>query len=288
MIINLSHANRLVKLLFSSNSMNKGDFLAKLKNHVAKDEILAHLVNFKIYCASESNDIEKQNSELKHIEEILRWSYNKEITFDHVQKFVQDKSILSQRQLPSQFKEVILELVNSKNGRNCYDFVKHLSADSYSFLQMNGINISTVIISSIEYCSTIIPNGQARSHDEALAMLERFGHQLNVEVHNALVIALIKNCSDIDSNGYVRKESMALKLLEKYGGKLGNDVRNTLVITLIKNCSSIDSYGNVNSASMALKLLEKYGDQLGNDVHNALVITLIKNCSSTNTNGYVR
>jgi hypothetical protein len=285
MIINLSHANRLGKLLFSSTSINKGDFLTKLKNHVAKDEILAHLVNFKMHCASENNDIEKQNSELKHIEEILRWSYNKEITFDEVQKFVHNRSMLSQRQLPSQFKEVILELVNSKNSENCYDFVRHLSGDSYSFLQTNGINISTVIISSIEYCSTITPNGHARSHDEALALLKKFGSQLNVDVRNTLVITLIKNCSGIDSYssidpyGYVLSASIALKLLKKYWGQLGNDVRNTLVITLIKNCSGINSYGNVHSASMALELLEEYGDQLGNDVHNTLVITLIKNCS---------
>jgi hypothetical protein len=287
MIINLSHANRLGKLLFSSNSMNKGDFLAKLKNYGAKGVILAHLVNFKMYCASENNDIEKQNSELKHIEDMLRRSYNKGITFDDVQKFVHNRSMLPQRQLPSQFKEAILELVNSKNSVNCYDFVRHLSGDSYSFLQMNGINISTVIISSIEYCSAITPNEHVRNYDEALAMLEKFGNQLNVDVRNALVITLIKNCSGIDSVNLILGQYTALKALERYGNQLGDNVLHPLVITLIENCSSIDSVDHIPGQYTALKALERYGNQLGDNVLHPLVITLIENCSSINPLGNV-
>ncbi|MFN7095654.1 MAG: hypothetical protein ACK4M7_09855, partial [Burkholderiales bacterium] len=239
MIINLSHANRLGKLLFSSTSINKGDFLAKLKNHGAKDEILAHLVNFKMHCASESNDIEKQNSELKHIEEILRRSYNKEITFDDVQKFVHNRSMLSQRQLPSQFKEVILELVNSKDNGNYHNFVRHLSVDSYSFLQMNGINISTVIISSIEYLSDITCKGHIRSHNEALKALEKFGDQLDDKVLNSLVITLIENCSKIMPDGHILDAPVALEALKKLGDQLDDIVHHSLAIALIENCSQV-------------------------------------------------
>jgi hypothetical protein len=294
---NLSHVNNyngLGRSFFTSNPINKNDILGKLRCHPRRGELLAHLVNFKMYRTSKNNDIEKQNSELTIIEDILNQS-NSSITFDEAQHFVRNKSRMFQRQFPNHFKQAIIELTNSNNIVQCQQFINILVSGSKSFLETNGINISALITSNqealskkiAEYC-TIIPYGYQYDSSKALEMLEKLGNKLEDNTCNALAIAIIKNCSGYDRNGYARNFSIALKLLEKFDGKLDRQVHNNLAINLIKYCSDINPNGNVRDVDRALEVLEKFGNQLEDNVRHSLVITLIENCSGIDSNGNVR
>jgi hypothetical protein len=275
---NLSHVNNyngLGRSFFISNPVNKDNILGKLRYNPKRGELLASLVNFKMYRTSKNNDIEKQDFELTFIRDILNQP-NSSITFADAQKFVRNTSMLFQKQLPSHFKKAILELVNSRDKVQCAAFVRDLSVDSYNFLQMNGINISTLLITLVKDCSDINSNGYVRTIPTALQALKKFGNQLDDDVRNSLIKTLIENCSGITSNGYIRDSSTALQALEKFGSQLDDGVRNSLVKTLIENCSSIYSR-RVCDSFTALQALEKFGNQLDDNVRHPLIITLIEN-----------
>jgi hypothetical protein len=291
---NLPHVNNyngLGRSLSSSNFKNKDEILFKLSGHPNRGELLAHLVNFKMYRTSKNNDIEKQDSELTIIEDILKQP-NSSITFDEAQHFVRNKSSMFQRQLPNHFKQAIIELTNSNNIVQCQQFINILVSGSKSFLETNSINISALINSNQEaltkkiakYC-TIIPYGYQYDSSKALEMLEKLGNKLEDDTCNSLAIAIIKNCSGYDRydrDGYARNFSIALKLLEKFDGKLDRQVHNDLAITLIKYCSDIHPNGNIRDIDRALEVLEKFGNQLDDGVRLSLIITLIENCSGIN------
>ncbi|MFN7094369.1 MAG: hypothetical protein ACK4M7_03295, partial [Burkholderiales bacterium] len=284
MITNLSHVNNyngLGRSFFTSNPINKDEILFKLRGHPKRGELLAHLVNFKMYRTSKNNDIEKQDSELTIIEEILNQP-NSSITFDEAQHFVRNKSALFQRQLPHHFKQAIINLLNDMDSRQQECFWDSLTFDSSSFLEKNGVAISAFI----KVQDRIDSNSNRSTNDsyETSEVVEKFDDQLD---HHSLTVTLIKNCSSIDSNGKFRSSSTALRKLEKYGDQLEDNVRHSLVKALIENCSSIDSSGKVRNSYIALYALKKYWDQLEDNVRHSLVKALIENCSSISPNGKV-
>ncbi|MFN7095696.1 MAG: hypothetical protein ACK4M7_10065, partial [Burkholderiales bacterium] len=282
MPINLSHVNNynsLGRSFFTSNPIDKDIILDKLSCHPNRGELLAHLVNFKMYRTSKNNDIEKQDSELTIIEDILNQP-NSSIIFDEAQHFVRNKSALFQRQLPHHFKQAIINLLNSKDSMQQECFWDCLTFDSFSFLEKNGVAIPDSIkvrhsltITLIKNCSDIDSIGWVRDASRALETLEKFGNQLEHNVRHSLVVTLIENCSGINSNGNARDSFIAQHALEKYGDQLEDNVRHSLVITLIENCSGIDSNGKVRGSFRAQHALEKYGDQLEDNVRHSLVIT---------------
>jgi hypothetical protein len=288
---NLSHVNNyngLGRSFFTSNPINKDIILDELRCHPQRGELLAHLVNFKMYRTSKNNDIEKQDSELTIIENILNHP-NSSITFDEAQHFVRNKSALFQRQLPCHFKKSIIELVNSNNSEQFIRFLKGLSHDSYSvysFLEENGITLFDSVKTDIDLYRK--PYKKPYNPSIAIPFFEKFGDQLDSDVRKASIITLIENLSGINSKGFVRNPCLALQALEKLGDQLNDNFRHSLVITLIKNCSVSNSKGNTRDSSKALEVLEKYGNQLEDNVRHPLVITLIENCSSINSKGNVR
>ncbi|MFN7095214.1 MAG: hypothetical protein ACK4M7_07605, partial [Burkholderiales bacterium] len=298
----LTKSNGLNCSTSNSNFLDKKDFLKKLKDHSHNGVIIAHLVNFKMYCTV--NNIASQSIELEKIRELVEENYHdSNITFDDTQKFVRNRNVLFQRQLPHHFKQAIIDLLDGKDIKQQQGFWNSLASDSHRFLEKNGIDIPAFI--KIQRSNGINPNGSFSDPLKALEVLEKFGGQFEDSVRHSLVRALIENFSGTDFYDYfhnpqkplgtlkkiadqldnldkVRNPSKALELLEKFGDQLDDKVRHSLIITLIKNCSSINLSGNVSDLRNALEALEKFGNQLGDNLHHPLVITLIKNCSSTN------
>jgi Leucine-rich repeat (LRR) protein len=137
---NFSHANKynnLGRSFFNANSTNKDAILDKLKLHPERGELLAHLVNFKMYRTTAYKGIAEQDAELIYIERIMN-AYDSKITFDQVQLFVRNRSILFQRQLPSHFKQAILDLIDC-GGSEYKKFLDNLAFNSENFLAENGI-----------------------------------------------------------------------------------------------------------------------------------------------------
>ncbi|MFN7095660.1 MAG: hypothetical protein ACK4M7_09885, partial [Burkholderiales bacterium] len=111
----------------------KDNTLAKLKTHTKRGEILAHLVNFKMYRTTNYEDIERQNYELKRVRELL----GQHIGFEEVQKLVRNRSVLFQRQLPTHFKQFI-EMI-SKEDEQCQVFLANLNLNAKQFLKQNNV-----------------------------------------------------------------------------------------------------------------------------------------------------
>jgi hypothetical protein len=310
MKVNLSYVtkyNSLGRSFFASNSVNKDDILYKLMLHPKRGELLACLINFKMYRTNKYNNIDLQNVELKKIERLILSERNSNITFDEVQQFVRNKSRLFQRQLPNHFKQAIMELIDSRGSSrdsvHLDNFLSNLSDTSNSFLEKNGIKVdelceqlptsNTQVIIQIKGYSRTNSNDGICNSDKAQDLLEKFGGQLGSYVHNTLVITLIRNCIQIQPDHGFREFSIAIDLLKKFGEQLREnrpDELDELVITLIKKCSRILPDGYMHTTDYATHVLNMFGNQLRenkSDELDELVITLIKNCSRIMPDDYL-
>ncbi|MFN7094601.1 MAG: hypothetical protein ACK4M7_04480, partial [Burkholderiales bacterium] len=136
-----------------SRTEDKKDTLTKLGSHPDRAKILAHLINFKMSRTRSWNDINKQNYELEKIKSILeadeRSPFDKKISFDEIQHFVRNKSVIFQKQLPSHFKQAINDFIRSHKGKHITDFLEILDPKARYFLQDNQIEYNDIIKNAV-------------------------------------------------------------------------------------------------------------------------------------------
>lgn len=282
--------NQLGRSFLTSPSINKDELVVKLKNYPQRGKLLAHLINFKMYRTTAHKNNDGQENELKRIHGVIEKAASSfsslMITFEQIQQFARNRSIIFQKQLPSHLKQAINDLINSSDGKQYLIFLNNLAQGSMDFLQENEVNVSisalsgpsqNAFIEELKNCSSIGPDGKVLDASIVIKVLDNFADQLASDIRNDLVITLIDNCSGIGSNGKVRDAGKAIEVLDNFADQLTSDIRNNLVGTLIDNCSSIGPNGEVQDITAAIRALDKFGDQLDIEVRNSLIETLIEN-----------
>ncbi|MFN7093757.1 MAG: hypothetical protein ACK4M7_00175 [Burkholderiales bacterium] len=284
--------NSLSRSFFTPNYVNKDDISIKLTSYANKGKLLAHLVNSRMY--QSSNDIEKQNSELKVIEQIVN-QQDSSIKFNEIQQFVNNSSLLFKKQLPDHFKQAIINLINSRDSEQCQEFINNLAPNSESYLKNNGVDINIRVLTTvnleklsreIENCLAINLEGSICEVDRALALLKKFSYQLEVDVREVFIKTLIEKYSGSGPNGEAGSDSQTVMALLMFSNQLRITTLKAIAKTLIEKYSAANQEGSACNIIYAILLLEKFGKQFDIDTYNDLVETLIENCTNINSEGH--